>query len=160
MFNLISSVDIITNTIVTFIGILFFFAPLLFYKIFNSYWSTFFEWISDSLLGMLASFFSLIIAAVLVIMGGISLFNNVVDIHENKIMEPAIYEKMIICGDTYRDALEYSTDIINTDLYLDIVKYNEQLTIIKSKSKIPNYSFNFSGNYDWDALEHIDLIEE
>ena len=130
---------------------LFFFASLLFYKIFNHNGSTFFEWILD---------FSLIIAAVLVILGGIALTGNIVDIHENKIMEPAIYEKMIICGDTYRDALEYSTDIINTDLYLDIVKYNEQLTIIKSKSKIPNYSFNFSGNYDWDALEHIDLIEE
>ena len=160
MFNLVSSVDIITNTIGIFIGILFFFAPLLFYKIFNRYGSTFFEWIVDSLGGGLSSFFSLIIAAVLIIIGGIYLFGNIIDIHENKIMEPAIYEKMIICGDTYRDALEHSTDIINTDLYLDIVKYNEQLTMIKSKSKIPNYSFNFSGDYDWDALEYIDLIKE
>ena len=160
MFNLISSIDIITNAIGIFIGILFFFVPLLLYKIFNQYGSTFCEWALDSLGGGLSSFISLLIGAALVILGVISLFGNVVNIRENKIMEPVIYEKMIVCGDTYRDALEHSTDIINTELYLDIVKYNEQLTMIKSTSKIPNYSFNFSGDYDWNALEYIDLIKE
>ena len=160
MFNLVSSVDIITNIIGILIGILFFFVLLIFYKIVDRYGNTFSEWILDLLLGGLSSFISLVTIVVLVVIGSVGLFGNIVDIHENKAMEPAVYEKMIICGDTYRDALEHSTDIINTDLYLDIVEYNEQLTMIKSSSKIPNYSFNFSGDYDWDALEYIDLIKE
>ena len=93
-------------------------------------------------------------AALVILMAGI---NGATTIVKNQINEPIYYNSMVAKGKTLEQAINVSDDLINTDLYTSAVTYNESLAQIQALSKNPMYVLNFTGNYDWDAIEYIEL---
>ncbi len=82
---------------------------------------------------------------------------NASSIYETRINEGSHYESIVMEGETIREALKVSDDIVNTGLYSSAINYNSQLAAIKEKSANPRYSINFTGDYDWTAIDYIDL---
>lgn len=78
----------------------------------------------------------------------------------NRYEEPAIYEQYVERGKVISDSIEVSSDIINTELYNNAISYNTSLAEIKAKYTDPNFSMNFTGDYDWDAIPYISLKGE
>lgn len=79
------------------------------------------------------------------------------EIYSNRVHEPSRYSAVIAEAKTLTEALDVSEDIVNTDLYNRVVDYNTNLASIKSKFNNNDFRLNFSGKYDWNALERIDL---
>ena len=76
---------------------------------------------------------------------------------DNRMNEPAIYQQMMIERTSIEDALEVSDDVVNTDLYIQAVDYNNRLAEMQVKSVSKDYKRNFTGNYDWNTIQYIDL---
>ena len=76
---------------------------------------------------------------------------------KNRTNEPANYNAMVIKGETLKQAIAVSDDLVNTDLYTSAVAYNGTLVQIQALSKNPMYALNFTGDCDWDAIEYINL---
>ena len=90
----------------------------------------------------------------------ISSLNVGFTLHTNKIEEFSRYQTYIVSKNSYEEILNMSTDIINTPLYEEVVEYNKNLAEIKAKYNDPKFDMNFSGEYDWNALEYIELKEK
>lgn len=78
-------------------------------------------------------------------------------IYHNRINEAEYYTSAVVRAETIDAAIEVSEDIINTELYLDAIEFNEDLAEVKSKFNNPHYKMNFTGEYDWNELEYIEL---
>ena len=75
----------------------------------------------------------------------------------NRYEEPAIYEQYVERGKVISDSIDVSNDIINTELYNNAISYNTTLAEIKAKYTDPNFSMNFTGNYDWSTIPYLSL---
>ena len=78
-------------------------------------------------------------------------------IYHNRINEAEYYTSAVVRAETIDAAIEVSEDIINTELYLDAIEFNKELAEVKSKFNNPHYKMNFTGEYDWNELEYIEL---
>jgi hypothetical protein len=78
-------------------------------------------------------------------------------IYHNRINEAEYYTTAVVRAETIDAAIEVSEDIINTELYLDAIEFNKELAEVKSKFNNPHYKMNFTGEYDWNELEYIEL---
>ena len=58
------------------------------------------------------------------------------------------------------DALNTTDDVVNTDLYNRVIDFNTRLTEYQTKSVNDEYRHNFTGDYDWSVIQHIDLKGE
>ena len=102
---------------------------------------------------------SIICIGAFFVLGAICLCLDTYNICSNRVNEPIYYEMYKVEGETLRDVLEDTEDIVNTVLYMEVVQYNAELTEIKEKSKMPSYSHNFTGEVNWDNIPCIDLKE-
>ena len=78
----------------------------------------------------------------------------------NKINEPVIYQQMMVERVSTVDALNTTDDVVNTDLYNRVIDFNTRLTEYQTKSVNDEYRHNFTGDYDWSVIQHIDLKGE
>lgn len=122
----------------------------------SDWYYSFGEWVDDHVVSVIGCFSIGIVCliAFLVCCGCLTS-----TLYTNHIEEPARYEYAIVRAETLKDALEVTEDIVNTDLYSNVVAYNAQLATIKTKFSDPLYHMNFSGDYDWGVLEYINLKE-
>ena len=95
-----------------------------------------------------------LIASLVVLFAGVE---GVTTIAKNRTNEPAFYNSMIIQGETLEQAITITDDLVNTDLYTSAVKYNGTLAQIQELAKSPMYALNFTGDYDWDTIEYVNL---
>lgn len=115
---------------------------------------TFEYWFDDHV----ASAVSIIGLGILIFSIGLFEFGfNAHSVYETRVNEGSHYESVIMKGETIREALKVSDDIVNTGLYSSAINYNSQLAVIKEKSANPRFSINFTGDYDWTAIDYIDL---
>lgn len=122
----------------------------------SDWYYSFGEWVEDHVAHVIANF-SIGILALIVFL--VSVGCDASTVYTNQVEEPARYEYAIIRAETLKDALDVTEDIVNTDLYASVVGYNAQLATIKAKAADPIYAINFSGDYDWGALDYINLKE-
>ena len=89
-------------------------------------------------------------------MGGVDLIvgGTVYDTRQD---EPVFYQAMIAEKEAIEDSLAITTDIVNTQLYESTIAFNAELATYQQFSINPNYKYNFTGDYDWFAIEPIEL---
>ena len=122
----------------------------------KTYWAPngFFEYIFEDKIPMGISFLS---GIVFVVLSSCFIVYDAATVVSNRYEEPAIYEQYVERGKVISDSIEVSNDIINTELYNNAISYNTTLAEIKAKYTDPNFSMNFTGDYDWDAIPYISL---
>ena len=154
--------DIFFLTITIFLIIL----PMVMYKRYRKTWdkektywapSGFFEYIFEDKIPMGLSFVAGIVFFIFAIC---STTYDACIVVSNRYEEPAIYEQYVERGKVISDSIEVSNDIINTELYNNAISYNTSLAEIKAKYTDPNFSMNFTGDYDWGAIPYISLKGE
>ena len=123
------------------------------YRPYSDYHYSFDSWLKDNSRALI----SVALAVLLIMVGSINFYFDVDTVWNNRCKEPSNYETMIVQGETIREALGSTTDIVNTDLYIKAIDYNSELTTIKAKCNDPKYSINFSGNYDWNNIKLIEI---
>ena len=123
------------------------------YRPYSKYHYYFSSWLGDNSRALI----SVALAALLISVGSINFYFDADIICDNRYEEPSNYEAMIVQGETIREALDSTTDVVNTDLYIKAVDYNSKLTTIKTKYNDPKYRINFSGNYDWNNIKLIEI---
>ena len=151
--------DIFFLTITIFLIIL----PMVMYKRYRktwdkekTYWAPngFFEYIFEDKIPMGLSFVAGIVFFIFAIC---STTYDACIVISNRYEEPAIYEQYVERGKVISDSIDVSNDIINTELYNNAISYNTTLAEIKAKYIDPNFSMNFTGDYDWSAIPYISL---
>ena len=154
--------DIFFLTITIFLIIL----PIVMYKQYRkecdkekTYWTpdSFWEYIFGNKIAMGLSFVAGIVFFIFAIC---STTYDACIVVSNRYEEPAIYEQYVERGKVISDSIEVSNDIINTELYNNAISYNTGLAEIKAKYTDPNFSMNFTGNYDWSTIPYISLKGE
>ena len=153
--------DIFFLTITIFLIIL----PIVMYKQYRkeydkekTYWAhSFWEYIFGNNIAMGLSFVAGIVFFIFAIC---STTYDACIVVSNRYEEPAIYEQYVERGKVISDSIEVSNDIINTELYNNAISYNTGLAEIKAKYTDPNFSMNFTGNYDWSTIPYISLKGE
>lgn len=113
----------------------------------------FFDYLIDSEGCFLSSVLIVVFSLLLLI----TVATNGNSIYHNRINEAEYYTSAVVRAETIDAAIEVSEDIINTELYLDAIEFNEELAEVKSKFNNPHYKMNFTGEYDWNELEYIEL---
>ena len=78
-------------------------------------------------------------------------------IYDTRQDESVFYQAMIAEKETIEDSLAITTDIVNTQLYESAIAFNTELATYQQFSINPNYKYNFTGDYDWFAIEPIKL---
>lgn len=74
-----------------------------------------------------------------------------------RVHEDMYYAALLAEHDTLEASIHMTTDIINTDLYLEIVNHNKEVASKAVAYKSPLYFFQFSHKYDWSAIPLIDV---
>ncbi len=123
------------------------------YRPYSDYHYSFGSWLADNSRALI----SVALAVLLIMVGSINFCFDADIAWDNRCKEPSNYETMIVQGETIREALDSTTDVVNTDLYIKAVDYNSELTTIKTKYNDPKCRFNFSGDYDWNDIELIEI---
>ena len=163
MFNFKSFIDFRIDFFFVAITIFFIILPIVVYKQYRkkcdkekTYWApdNFWEYIFGNKISMGLSFAAGIVFFIMAIC--FTAYDFTVAI-SNCYEEPAIYEKYVERGKMITDCIEVSDDIINTELYNNAISYNTTLAEIKAKCTDPNFSMNFTGDYDWDTIPYISL---
>ena len=151
--------DIFFLTITIFLIIL----PMVMYKRYRKTWdkektywapNRFFEYIFEDKIPMGISFLS---GVVFVVLSSCFIVYDAATVVSNRYEEPAIYEQYVERGKVISDSIDVSNDIINTELYNNAISYNTTLAEIKAKYTDPNFSMNFTGNYDWSTIPYLSL---
>lgn len=106
-----------------------------------------------SLVGAIASAISGLSGAIAIILGVI-LFAHSAAQHN---MESTIYAEQVEVGCSLQQAINASTDIVNTDLYLRAVDFNAELASIQEAQRDSRYSMTFSGECDWTAIPFVEF---
>ena len=163
MFNFKTFIDFSFDIFFIALSIFFIVLPMIMHKRYKKMWakektywapSGFFEYIFEDKIPMGISFISGIICIVL---ASCSIIYDTATVISNRYEEPAIYELYVERGKVISDSIEVSNDIINTELYNNAISYNTTLAEIKAKYTDPNFSMNFTGDYDWDTIPYISL---
>lgn len=163
MFNFKTFVDFGFDFFFLAITIFLIVLPIVIYKQYrkrydkeNTYWhpDNFYEYIFGNKISMGLSF---VAGIVFFIFAVCSTTYDACTVVSNRYEEPAIYEQYIERGKVIADCIEVSDDIINTELYNTAIVYNTNLAEIKAKYTDPNFSMNFTGNYDWSTIPYISL---
>lgn len=163
MFNFKTILDLGIDFFFVAITIFFIVLPLVTYKQYRKKYdkeksycdpSDFYEYIFDDKILMGVSF---VAGFIFFILTAGSTAYDAYTIISNRYEEPAIYEQYIEREKVITDCIEISDDIINTDLYNNAIAYNTNLAEIKAKYTDSNFSINFTGDYDWDAIPYISL---
>ena len=166
MFNFKTFIDFSFDIFFIALSIFFIVFPMIMHKRYKKMWakektywapSGFFEYIFEDKIPMGISFISGIICIVL---ASCSIIYDTATVISNRYEEPAIYELYVERGKVISDSIEVSNDIINTELYNNAISYNTSLAEIKAKYTDPNFSMNFTGDYDWNTIPYIDLKGE
>ena len=115
------------------------------------YISNFIEYCGEGYTGIFATMIVLTLAmgAVDLIVGG--------TIYDTRQDEPVFYQAMIAEKEAIENSLAITTDIVNTQLYESAIAFNAELATYQQFSINPNYKYNFTGDYDWFAIEPIEL---
>ena len=98
--------------------------------------------------------------AVIYVFWFISLITCIYCYRDNQLNDQAYYEYAIVKAETLKSAIQISDDIINTELYKEVIEYNGKLSKIKTYFNNPAYKMTFSGECDWNAIDYIDLKEK
>ena len=163
MFNFKTFVDFGFDFFFLAITIFFIVLPIIVYKRYRkrydkekTYWhpDNFYEYIFGNKISMGLSF---VAGIVFFIFAVCSTTYDAYTVVSNRYEEPAIYEQYVERGKVISDSIEVSNDIINTELYNNAISYNTSLAEIKAKYTDPNFSMNFTGNYDWSTIPYISL---
>ena len=163
MFNFKTFIDFSFDIFFIALSIFFIVLPMVMYKRYRKTWdkektcwapSRFFEYIFEDKIPMGISFLS---GIVFIILASYFIVYDTATVVSNRYEEPAIYEQYVERGKVISDSLEVSNDIINTELYNNAISYNTDLAEIKAKYTDPNFSMNFTGDYDWDTIPYISL---
>lgn len=163
MFNFKTFIDFSFDIFFIALSIFFIVLPMIMHKRYKKMWakektywapSGFFEYIFEDKIPMGISFISGIICIVL---ASCSIIYDTATVISNRYEEPAIYELYVERGKVISDSIEVSNDIINTELYNNAISYNTTLAEIKAKYTDPNFSMNFTGDYDWSTIPYISL---
>ena len=163
MFNFKTFIDFSFDIFFIALSIFFIVLPMVMYKRYRKTWdkektywapSGFFEYIFEDKIPMGLSFVAGIVFFIFAIC---STTYDACIVVSNRYEEPAIYEQYVERGKVISDSIEVSSDIINTELYNNAISYNTGLAEIKAKYTDPNFSMNFTGDYDWDAIPYISL---
>ena len=161
MFNFKTFIDFSFDIFFIALSIFFIVLPMVMYKRYRKTWdkektywapSRFFEYIFEDKIPMGISFLSGVVFVVLV---SCCIVQYAATVVSNRYEEPAIYEQYVERGKVISDSIEVSNDIINTELYNNAISYNTTLAEIKAKYIDPNFSMNFTGNYDWSTIPYI-----
>lgn len=163
MFNFKTFIDFGVDFFFVAITIFFIVLPIIVYKRYRkrydkekTYWhpDNFYEYIFGNKISMGLSFVAGIVFFIFAIC---STTYDAYAVISNRYEEPAIYEQYVERGKATADCIEVSDDIINTELYNTAIAYNTNLAEIKAKYTDPNFSMNFTGNYDWSTIPYISL---
>ena len=163
MFNFKTFVDFGFDFFFLAITIFLIVLPIVVYKQYRkrydkkkTYWhpDNFYEYIFGNKISMGLSF---VAGIVFFIFAVCSTTYDAYTVVSNRYEEPAIYEQYVERGKVISDSIEVSNDIINTELYNNAISYNTGLAEIKAKYTDPNFSMNFTGNYDWSTIPYISL---
>ena len=166
MFNFKTFIDFSFDIFFIALSIFFIVLPMVMYKRYRKTWdkektywapSRFFEYIFEDKIPMGISFLS---GVVFVVLSSCFIVYDAAIVVSNRYEEPAIYEQYVERGKVISDSIEVSNDIINTELYNNAISYNTTLAEIKAKYTDPNFSMNFTGDYDWGAIPYISLKGE
>ena len=163
MFNFKTFIDFGFDIFFIVLSIFFIVLPMIMYKRYRkmcakekTYWtpSNFFEYIFEDKIPMGISFLS---GVIFIILASYFIVYDTATVVSNRYEEPAIYEQYVERGKAISDSIEVSSDIINTELYNNAISYNTSLAEIKAKYTDPNFSMNFTGDYDWSTIPYISL---
>ena len=163
MFNFKSFIDFRIDFFFVAITIFFIILPIVVYKQYRKrydkekiYWppDNFWDYIFGNKISMGLSFTAGIVFFIMVICFTTCDFTTAIS---NRYEEAAIYEQYVERGKVISDSIEVSNDIINTELYNNAISYNTSLAEIKAKYIDPNFSMNFTGDYDWSTIPYISL---
>ena len=165
MFNFKTFIDFSFDIFFIVLSVFFIVLPMIMHKRYkkmwakekNTYWvspSGFFEYIFEDKIPMGIIFLSRV---VFIVLASCFIDYDTATIVSNRYEEPAFYEQYVERGKVISDSIEVSNDIINTELYNNAISYNTGLAEIKAKYTDPNFSINFTGNYDWNTIPYISL---
>ena len=163
MFNFKTFIDFGFDIFFIVLSVFFIVLPMIMHKRYRKMWdkektywapSSFFEYIFEDKIPMGISFVS---GIVFIILASYFIVYDTATVVSNRYEEPAIYEQYVERGKAISDSIEVSSDIINTELYNNAIFYNTTLAEIKAKCTDPNFSMNFTGDYDWDTIPYISL---
>ena len=163
MFNFKTFIDFGFDIFFIVLSVFFIVLPMIMHKRYRKMWdkektywapSSFFEYIFEDKIPMGISFVS---GIVFIILASYFIVYDTATVVSNRYEEPAIYEQYVERGKAISDSIEVSSDIINTELYNNAISYNTTLAEIKAKCTDPNFSMNFTGDYDWDTIPYISL---
>lgn len=114
---------------------------------------TFIKWLDKSFLKITAFFVSLLMALGSVFVIGFTFAS----IHTHRLEESINYQETIVKKEALENVMNETEDIINTDLYNQVIGFNTRLAETQAQSIHPNYSINFTGDYDWFEIEPIKI---
>ena len=163
MFNFKTFIDFGFDIFFIVLSVFFIVLPMIMHKRYRKMWdkektywapSSFFEYIFEDKIPMGISFVS---GIVFIILASYFIVYDTATVVSTRYEEPAIYEQYVERGKAISDSIEVSSDIINTELYNNAISYNTTLAEIKAKCTDPNFSMNFTGDYDWDTIPYISL---
>ena len=106
-----------------------------------------------SFIGVIAGAISGIVGAIAIILGVILFAHSTVQ-HN---IESTIYAEQVEVGCSLQQAINTSTDIVNTDLYLRAVDFNAELASIQEAQIDSRYSMTFSGECDWTTIPFVEF---
>lgn len=169
IYGYITNISFIFDIIWLLIGLAIFFIPIIRWRCWankerindekqgytaSDYHYSFEYWFEDR---VFSAILIMALGFVIFLFGFIDICVNGSEIYKTRINENSHYEAMIMRKESLEDVLEVTDDIVNTDLYSQVVAYNAQLATIKSKYTDSRYSINFTGDCDWTAIDYIDL---
>lgn len=82
---------------------------------------------------------------------------TVIDVVNFRMQEGVQYATYLADYKSLYTAMDVTTDVVNTDLYLRIIDYNSEVTRMASLYNSRLFAISFSGHYDWSTLPIIHL---
>ena len=81
-------------------------------------------------------------------------------IYRNHVIEETTYNEYLTEYDTLNSILKSTTDVVNSEVYLRVNEYNKEVSEFKSQFNNPKWSYNFTGQFNWNELNTIDIKGE
>ena len=100
--------------------------------------------------GLIVTLAGCLIAIICLIVMGVGLSNN-------HALEPQTYAAYKTEYNSLTEIIETTDDLVNTNIYMRINEYNKEIAAFQSQYNNPSLRFNFTGDYDWNALQLITL---
>lgn len=81
-------------------------------------------------------------------------------VYKNHVVEETTYNQYLTEYNTLNDILTSTTDVVNSEVYLRVNEYNKEVSEFKSQFNNPKWSYNFTGQFNWNELNMIDIKGE